>query len=129
MATGLSATNLVDNWLGMLIGTAFTAPSALYAQLHVSAGDPGAAGTANPSAVTTRLQIHMTLASHQLSLTTPYGVWTATASEILGYVSIWDAATSGHFLWSFPMSATHPWNAGDTFTLNSETFSLGPLAA
>lgn len=129
MATGLSAVNLNDKWLNWLLGTAITAPSALYAQLHTSAGDPGASGTANLSAVTTRGQIHLLLSSHQLTLTTPYAVWTATASETLGYVSVWDAATSGNFLFSFPMSATHPWNSGDTFTLNSETFSLSPLAA
>ena len=52
MTVGLATTTLANNWLNMLRQVAFTAPAGTYIKLHTA--DPGAAGTANPSAVTTR---------------------------------------------------------------------------
>ena len=56
MTAGLSTTNMANAWLAVFrgggAGTSFTAPAALYIQIHT--GDPGASGTANVSAVTTR---------------------------------------------------------------------------
>ena len=61
MTLGFSTTNLANNWLNMLRGTAFTAPTGVYAKLHI--GDPGAAGTNNASAVTTRQAVTFGAAS------------------------------------------------------------------
>lgn len=128
MTVGLQTTNLANKWLNMLRAVAFTAPTAIFAELHI--GDPGAAGTTSPSAVTTRLAVTFSAAaSGALALSGTVGPWTSTATETLSHVAFWDASTAGNFLWSAAMGATHGWNSGDTFTLTSAGFSLAPLAA
>ena len=124
---GLSVANLANKWLNILNGTAFTAPTAIYVQLHV--GDPGAAGTANPSAVTTRAQVtFQTAANGSLTITGTDPSWSMTATETLTAISHWDALTGGDFLWSANLSTSQAVNSGDTFTLTSDGLSLSPTA-
>lgn len=129
MATGLAATTLANKILDHLRGgTAWTQPAGIYAKLHT--GDPGAAGTANPSAVTTRVVITHAAASG--GSTTSNGTapsWSMTASETIAYVSFWDASTAGNFLWSAQCTASKGVVSGDTVTLTTNTLALAPVAA
>ncbi|MGW2666115.1 phage tail fiber protein [Nocardia tengchongensis] len=129
MTVGLHTANLANKVLDHLRGgTAWTQPSGLYVKVHL--GDPGSAGTANASAVTTRSQATFSAAaSGAIALTGTNPSWSMTASETVTHVSVWDASTSGNFLWSAALSASKAVVNGDTLTLTSLGFSLAPLAA
>jgi len=128
VAVGLSTTNLANNWLNMLRGSAFNAPTSLYVKLHV--GDPGSAGTASPSAVATRAQLTLAQASGgAVALTGTQPSWLMTASENISHISVWDNASSGSFLWSAQLAVTKTVASGDTLTLTTCGLSLSPLAA
>lgn len=128
MTAGLSSANLVTPWLNMLRATAFTAPAATWVQLHV--GDPGAAGTANPSALTTRSQatLNASSAGSALSLSnTP--TWTMNATETITHISVWDASTASTFRFSIALSVARAVNNGDTLNQASLSLGLTPQAA
>lgn len=128
MAAGLSTTNLANSWLNLLRGVAFTAPTSLYVKLHT--GDPGASGTANPSGNTTRVALTFSAASGgTVALTGTPPSWTMTTSETLTHISVWDASTSGNFLWSVALSSSKTVTNSDTFTLTACGISLSPVAA
>lgn len=127
MATGLSATNLANKWLNILRGSTFTPPSGLFIALHK--GDPGAVGTANASVNTTRLSLVLEVANNgTISLTGAQPVWSMTTTETISHISVWDAASSGNFLWSAQLSASRTVNNGDTFTLTACGLTLSPIA-
>lgn len=126
MTVGVS-TYLANNWLNMLRGTAFTAPTGTYVKLHT--GDPGAAGTANASAVTTRNAVTFTASTTGSLALNTIGSFSATATETLTHISVWDASTAGNFLWSSALTASKAVNNGDTFTMNSVALPMTPIAA
>lgn len=126
MAVGLSAA-LVNNWLNMLRGVAFTAPSGLYVKLHT--GDPGAVGTANASVVTTRATLTLAAASGgAIALTGTPLSWSMTASETISHISVWDSASAGNFLWSVQLAVPKTVANSDTLTLVTCGLTLAPLA-
>ena len=128
MTAGLSAANLANKWLDMLGGSAFTAPAAFWVQLHT--GDPGAAGTSNQSAVTTRQQVTWSAASAgSKSQSASPTAWSMTATETIAYVSFWDASTAGNFLGSAAVTTSRSVVNGDTITLNTLTIAFTPIAA
>lgn len=129
MPTGLNTTNLANKVLDHLRGgTAWTQPAGIYVKLHI--GDPGSAAASNASAVTTRSQATFSAASAgAIALTGTNPSWSMTATETISHVSVWDASTSGNFLWSAALSASKSVVSGDTLTLTSLGFSLTPLAA
>ena len=128
MAVGLGTTTLANQWLNMLRGVAFTAPAATYVKLHT--GDPGAAGTANPAAVTSRSAVTLAAASGgAVALTGTQPSWSMTTSETISYISIWDNSTGGNFLWSAQLAVAKTVADGDTLTLTTCGLSLSPLAA
>jgi hypothetical protein len=129
MATGLKDTTLANKILDHLRGgTAWTQPSGIYAKLHT--GDPGAAGTSNASAVTTRVQALFAAASAgSIANTGTNPSWTMTASETIAFVSFWDASTAGNFLWSAPCAVSKGVVNGDILTLTTNSLALTPLAA
>lgn len=130
MAYGISAVNVANAMLNWLRGVAPATVSALYGKLHI--GDPGAAGTANPSAVTTRILITMSAASGgSMSLNTVGGSWTMTATETINGLSLWDTVgpAGGTFLLSGALASPKNVVAGDTLTLTVLTISHTPLAA
>lgn len=127
LATTLLANKILDHLRG---GTAWTQPSGLYVKLHTSAGDPGAAGTSNASAVTTRSQATFAAAaSGAIALTGTNPSWTMSGTETIGGISVWDAPTSGNFQWSAALSVAKSVQSGDTLTLTTCGLSLGALAA
>lgn len=130
MTTGLHTANLANKWLDMLGGTAFTAPTNTFVQLHT--GDPGSAGTANViSPDPTRKQIAWSSAasgSKAMSGTLSWTSW-ASGTETITHISIWDASTNGNVLWSGALAASRTVNDGDTFNLTALTAALTPLMA
>jgi hypothetical protein len=112
---------LADKWLAWLGGTAETAPSGLYLQLHT--GDPGSAGTANVSSVTTREALTLgTPASGAVAAngTLPEWLnWAGTNGETDTDVSIWDASTGGNFVDSIQLSSPVTIDTGDNVQLAS----------
>lgn len=87
-------------------GVAFTPETAYYVKLHI--GDPGAAGTANAAAMTTRKVATFGSAPSGGNLSnTSILAWDDTeinASETWTHASLWSAATAG----TFKMSGTLP---------------------
>lgn len=134
MATGLATTTFANKVLDhMLRAVASTAPAGNFVKLHTSAGDPGAAGTSNASSVTTRPAVTFTAAASGSCTSTgtapSWTSWAGTSPETLGFVSVWDAATAGTFLYSAALTTSKTITTGDTFTLSSLQVSLAPLAA
>ncbi len=129
MTTGLHTANLANRWLDMLGATAFTAPTTTYVKLHT--GDPGAAGTSNASAETTRKAITWSAAasgSKSMSGTLSWTSW-AAGTETISHISIWDNSTAGNVLWSGQLSSNKTVNNGDTLNITSLTAALTPLMA
>ncbi|MBF6411019.1 phage tail fiber protein [Nocardia farcinica] len=129
MSVGLHTANLANKILDHLRGgSAWTQPSGLYVKLHV--GDPGSTGASNASAVTTRAQATFAAAaSGAIGLTGASPQWPMTATETISHVSVWDAPTSGNFLWSAQLASTKNVVNGDTLTLTALGVSFAPLAA
>lgn len=95
-------------------------------QLHT--GDPGAAGTASPSALTTREVItHSTSSAGSPLALTSVPTWSMTATETLAFLSVWD--DSSVFRYSVPLAVAQAVNAGDTVILDALDIVLGPVAA
>jgi hypothetical protein len=102
----------------------------VYVQLHT--GDPGAAGTTNISAgSTTRVVMALAAASAgSISLTGTQPSWTnGGTSETLTGITLWSAATAGTHYLTADLSSSQAWASGNTFTLNSFSVSLSPLAS
>lgn len=127
ISTGLSTANLANKILDHLRGgTAWTQPSGTYVQLHT--GDPGSAGTANQSTVTTRVRVFFAAAaSGSISETSTAPVWTMTATETISHLSFWDALSGGNCLCTSQAATPRAVISGDTVTLNTCTISLSPL--
>lgn len=128
MAVGISTT-LANSWLntirGGAAGTTYTAPAAVYVQLHTA--NPGTAGSTSISTTTTRVAATFgAAASGVISMTnTPtWSNWAGTNGEVLTHISLWDALSAGNFLWSAALSASKTINTGDTFTLNSSSVTF-----
>jgi hypothetical protein len=130
MTAGLAAVNLANKWLDMLAATAFSAPANTYVKAHT--GDPGSAGTANASAETTRKLLTWSAASAgSKAITATLPSWTpwAVGTETITHISVWDASTSGNFLYSFALTASKTVSNGDTLNLTSHTIAFTPIAA
>lgn len=128
MAVGISTT-LANSWLntirGGAAGTTYTAPAAVYVQLHTA--NPGTAGSTSISTTTTRVAATFgAAAAGVISMTnTPtWSNWAGTNGEVLTHISVWDALSAGNFLWSAALSASKTINTGDTFTLNSSSVTF-----
>lgn len=127
MTVGLSTTNAANAMLNGFRNTAFQI-AATWVQLHT--GDPGGAGTANVSAVTTRSQATFAAASAgAIALTGTNPNWNMTSTETISHISVWSASSSGNFLWSAALSVSKSVQSGDTLTLTTCGLSLGALAA
>jgi hypothetical protein len=134
VAVGLSAVNTANAFLNVLRGTSaatFTAVTTLFVQLHT--GDPGSAGTANVSSVTTRPALNFGAASagSQSAIATlpSWATWAGTNGEVVTHISVWGASSAGTFYYSAALTASKTVNTGDTLNLTALTVSLTPIAA
>lgn len=130
MADGVNAANLANKWLAWLFGTSETAPAADYVQLHT--GAPGASGTSNVSSVTTREAATggtPSGGSITANNTPTWSSWAGTNGEVVTDISVWDASTSGNFLFSVQLSSSVTVHTGDTLELTTLTVALTPIAA
>jgi hypothetical protein len=119
MADGLS-TAVANAALGTITGT-----DANDIQLHT--GDPGSAGTANQSSVTTREAVTWNVASAGSITASNEPAWTSwggTNGEILTDLSYWSLATGGTFGLSMPLASSVTMDTGDSLTLTSITISI-----
>ena len=128
MAIGLSTINLVNKWLNILSGSSFTGIAGVYVQLHTD--DPGAAGTANVSAETTRKLTTWDAADSEEMTMAAILQWTAwsVGAETISHISLWDAATAGNFLWSGALGIAKTVSNDDALNLTSLTVGVTPLA-
>ena len=112
--------------LNIYRATAYSAVTP-FVQLHV--GDPGAAGTTNPSANTTRNAPTFAAPSSNSMALSSLGTWTMTTSETITHISIWSASSAGTFQESWALSSGVPVVNGSTFSLTTLTLSYSPTAA
>lgn len=128
MTVGLSIANIANPNLNWLRGVAPPAIAGLYIKLHI--GDPGAAGTANPSAVTTRRQATMNAAaSGQITLNAMSGTYAMTTGETISHFSVHDDPTAGNFLFSGAWTTPRAVVNGDTIVIQTFVVNNTPLAA
>lgn len=113
--------------LNVYRGTTFTGIT-VYIQLHK--GAPGAAGTSNVSAVTTRYAATFAAPSGcAMSLSTPPTSWSMTATEDIDHITWWTASSGGSCLRSVALTSTKHVISGDTFQLTQLDVSFTPQAA
>lgn len=130
MTVGAHAVNYANKALNVLSGTTFTAPTNTYVQLHTA--DPGAAGTNAVSGTTTRVILAWSAAasgSKAITATLPSWPTWAGGSETITHISVWDALSSGNFLYSVALTASKAITNGDTLNLTSHSVSITPIAA
>ena len=126
MTAGFAATT-ANSFLNVKRNTAYAAIATPFVKLHT--GDPGAAGTTNASAVTTRNAITWNAASGGSMTLNTLGTWAMTASETITHVSIWDASTAGTFIESWALTAGVAVVNGSTLTIGTFTLAVTPIAA
>lgn len=117
------STYLVDKLLDCLANASGFNVGSVYIQLHT--GDPGSAGTANVATNNTRKSVAFAAASAEQKASNADLTWASVpATETYAYVSLWDAATGGNFLWAGALTAAKSVNAGDTFTIPSGSLTV-----
>lgn len=121
MTAGLAAA-LANTWLDELTG--------LFMKAHT--GDPGAAGTSNASAETTRKALSLAAASggsRSANSTLPsWATWSA-GPETITHMSVWDNVSAGTFKYSFALTSSKSVTNGDDLNLTSHSIAFTPIAA
>lgn len=112
---------MLDAWAGR---TTYTANAAVYAKLHL--GDPGAAGTSNAAAETTRQQVTFGSAAATGAISNTAAVeWVnVSTTETVTWVSFWTASTAGTFLGRDDLSSSAALTAGDTLRIPTSDLDL-----
>ena len=97
--------------------SAMTANAGYFLKLHL--GSPGAAGTTNPAAETTRKQVTFgsDAAAGLISNTAPVSWTNYPNAENVTHVSAWDASTGGNFLGAHALASSKNMQVGDTLTI------------
>ncbi|AEN79883.1 hypothetical protein SEA_PURGAMENSTRIS_23 [Mycobacterium phage Purgamenstris] len=124
---GISATlanELLDH---AFRNSVWTPPVTVYAKLHT--GDPGADGTAAPSAQTTRVACTWAAATGGAIALSNTPEFTLNATETITHVSFWTAATGGVFLASAAASVAKGGVSGDIIRIQTAPISFTGLAA
>jgi len=127
MTVGLAAA-AANNILNVYRNVTYT-QLVVWVKLHTNVGDPGAAGTSNPSAVLTRNQATWNAASGGSMTINTLAAWTMTTTETIAHISMWDASTAGNFLQSASLTTPQAVVNTNTLTLTTLTLSYTPIAA
>jgi hypothetical protein len=116
MATGIAvgeANKILD---ALCRSVAYVDPAGFFLKLHI--GDPGAAGTANAAAETTRKSVTFSAASSGAITNSAAITWASyPAAETVSHWSAWDAVTAGVFLFSDNLTTARTMAIGDTFEI------------
>jgi hypothetical protein len=126
MTVGLAAAS-ANSILNVYRNTAYAAITTVYMKLHI--GDPGAAGTTNPSAVTTRNAVTWAAASGGSMALSSISGYSMTTGETISHVSFWDNSTAGNFLQSASLTSSQAVINGSTLNFTTITLSYSPIAA
>ena len=127
MAWGMSpylANKLLDH---AFRNVAYTPPASIWARAAL--GDPGASGTTNPSAQTTRSQVTWNAAASGAITLLNVPEVTLNATETVVGMTFWDASTAGNFLFSAQATVSKGGVSGDIIRIATDTISFTPLAA
>lgn len=130
MTTGIASGQANAILDALCRSVAYSDPAAFCVKLHT--GDPGAAGTANAAANTTRQAATMAAASAGATTNSADVVWTSVSNtETYSHVSFWSATSGGTFLGSKALTASKSVTAGDDFKIPAGDLdvSLGTVAA
>lgn len=95
--------------------------------ISLATGPPGAAGTANPSSVTTREAVTWGSASGGVIAASDEPEWTAwagTNGEVVTDLAFWSLITAGTFQLSMPLNSSVTMDTGDSLTLTSITITI-----
>lgn len=114
-----------NKMLDALAGRAdYVANTAVWVKLHI--GDPGAAGTSNPAAETTRKQVTFGSAAASGAISNTVDIqWTALpADEVISHVSLWTASTGGTWLGNDALLDPQSVNEGGSFTIPTGDLDL-----
>jgi hypothetical protein len=118
---------MADGFSAALANTAVTAAATASADIALATGDPGSAGTANPSSVTTRQSLAWGTASGgviAITNTPTWSSWAGTSGEVVTDLATWSAPTGGTFGFSVQATASVTMHTGDTLTLTSLTVTI-----
>jgi hypothetical protein len=116
MAEGL-ATATANSLLDALCNATSYSVAEVWIKLHI--GAPGAAGTSNPAAETTRKQASYSAAASGAITSDAALTWTnVSGAEDYTHWTAWTASSAGTFLWSGTCTANSV-QIGDTFTVAS----------
>lgn len=126
MASGLASAT-ANSFLSVLRNTSYTGITSVFVQLHT--GAPGAAGTSNISANTTRNAITWNAPSGGSMTLATLSNWTMTATETITTITLWTASTSGTFIWSADLTVSVPVINNSTLAFSSFTLGFTPIAA
>lgn len=108
---------MATGWGSAGAATALDAARAGFTWIKLHIGDPGAAGTANPAAETTRKQATWGTVTAGAFSNTAALDWTNVAgSEDFTFFTAWSASTAGTFGFSGTVTA-NPVTAGDNFSI------------
>lgn len=127
MAVGLAASRANAILGTMRAGGGNITAGAVYLKLHT--GDPGSAGTANASAMTTRNAVGFLAPSAGSMLLDDIDPFAMTATEVVSHGSLWTAATAGTFLQSGALAVAIPVINGSTVSFTVVTLAYTPIAA
>lgn len=118
MTTGLAAGQANAILDALCRSVAYSDPAGFFLKLHL--GDPGAAGTSNPAAETTRQAVTFSAASGGAITNSADIVWLAVSTtETFSHWSAWSASVAGTFLCSDALNTPKAMDAGDDFTIKA----------
>ena len=114
---GTFAESVRNAWLDAFARNVSYANAAVWVKLHT--GDPGAAGTTNAAANTSRQQATFGNAAATGAISNTAVIeWLAVSNtEVYSHVSLWTASTGGTFLGGDDLSSTAAVTVGDTFRI------------
>ncbi len=127
MTLGIQATVANSMLNAAFRATAYTGPATIFVKLHL--GDPGAAGTANPAANTTRQAVTFAAASAGSVVSNADVTWLSVPNtETYTHFSLWTASSGGTFVGSGTV-ASGGVTVGQDFTLASGNVSASLIVA
>lgn len=109
----------------LLKGTAFTQPANVYISLHTA--DPGLTGASEATGGTYGRQSANTSFAASASgskATNAALTFTLMPAGTFTHFGVWDASTTGNFLWGGALTASKTLAAGDTLQFNSGQLTL-----